>query len=175
MGSLRVCWCRGRKGSGHATIRCLCQGSLKWVLHRVQGRQRWSVSHRDRSSYFQTLRQLQKALTTLPIWSQLEASQSSEPRPNCVVSFLASPEGPHLFLCLNQASSSYPKDDVVSELKQKVKTSDLTRITEYGFWSQASWMDFLPPFLLFLLSFTGLVNLGKFLKNVWGSVSLSMS
>lgn len=45
--------------------------SLKWVLHRVHGRQRWSVGHRDRSSYFQTLRQLQKLCTTLPDWSQL--------------------------------------------------------------------------------------------------------
>lgn len=62
----------GQERTWHAAIGCLCPGALKQALHRAPGRQRWSADHRHRSSYFQTLRQLQQARLTLPVWSQLE-------------------------------------------------------------------------------------------------------
>lgn len=79
------------------------------------------------------------------------------------------PKGPYLFLYLNQARSLYPQDGVVSELKWKVKTLHLTRLTEYGFWSQANWIDSLPLFFFFSYCLLLIGKFGKFPKisEVW--------
>lgn len=89
---------------------------------------------------------------------QSAVNWSCEPRPGCVVGFLVSQKGSPLltlFLCLNQGPSSYPQDDVVSESKWKVKTSDLTKVVKYGSWHQANGLTYFLLSLLFLMLFIG--------------------
>ena len=159
MDSLRVCWCQGRKG--RAAIRCLSQGSLRWVLHRVQGRQRWSVGHRDRGNYFQTLRQLQKAF-----WFEISWNLFNPLSPDQIVLSVS------LFLKWVHHFIFFPLFEWITIL---IPLSLWIKIDGRDFWShkderiwllgsgQLDW-PFLFLSLLFLLPFTEWATLGKFLK-----------
>ena len=164
MGPLRVCWCQDRKGSGDAMFSCLFHSPWSGYCTEFKAGKDDQLATETEAVISKPSGNSRSFAPPCQIEVNWMLLSPLKPKLCCELSCF--PKGLYLFLYLNQARSLYPQDGVVSELKWKVKTLHLTRLTEYGFWSQANWIDSLPLFFSFLTVFYWLVNLVSFLKSL---------